>query len=246
MEAVKITIATDRGLRPHQEDRFKIVETPGGVLLGVFDGHGGHGVAATSANLLEMAWSKARASTPTDTSALDKTVELLNRATQFYGEGSTVSLAYIPKNADLVYIAVLGDSPVLVTDGRGNTNISPEHNVRSNPKEAEAARSRGGVILGGYLFKDIYGEGLQMSRALGDAELADVLDRTPEIYNVPISAGSTIVVATDGLFDPAHKSGNSHEIIADKVTAGATAQDLVDYAVNVPTRDNVTAIVARI
>lgn len=243
---MNITSATDRGTRPYQEDRFRIVETPEGVLLGVFDGHGGAAVATKCAASLEETWAAARAATLTDPASLSVTIELLNRATQFYEEGSTASLAYIPKDAGLVHISILGDSPVLVVDGQGNVNVSPEHNVRSNEKEAEAAKSRGGMVRHGYLFKSIDGQGLQMSRALGDAELASVLDRTPEIYSVPISTGSTIVVATDGLYDPAHNLEDAYTSVALKVIGGATAQDLVDYAVHVPTRDNVTAIVARI
>ena len=110
--------------------------------------------------------------------------------------------------------------------------------------------ARGAVISGGYVYPrqadrggyswHIAGPGLQMTRALGDAELDSVLDRTPDVYSVPL--GDFVLVASDGLFDPAHAvSVNDTEMqLAMTVDVGGNATDIVG-SVRQP-KDNITAV----
>jgi serine/threonine protein phosphatase PrpC len=217
------------------------------MLLAVFDGHGGAQVShlaseelpAIFADLITEPNAKPR-------QVLKKAIHKLNIMTQAMVPGSTISLAFIPFKKRIVYCAVMGDSPIIIKDNKGNINISPDHNVRTNEAERIAALDRGGFTEGGYLYATFDGPGLQMARALGDSHLNAVLSRQPDIYSVRVNKDSFIIVASDGAFDPGHYDfKQSAAAVVKMVEEGADAQAVVDYAVNFPTGDNVTAIVAR-
>lgn len=220
------------------------------MLLAVFDGHGGEETSDLASEQLPVVF----ANEITEDGAINHVPEVLaaviqkiNIMTQHMEPGSTVSLAFIPVDKPVVYCAVMGDSPILIKDKDGKINVAPDHNVRTNFAEAEAAKARGGFVEGGYLFQSYDGMGLQMARALGDSHLNKVLSRVPETYQVEVGPQSWVLVASDGLFDPGHlKFKQSAQTISEMVDIGADAAKLVNYAaVDYPTGDNVTAILVR-
>ncbi|MGB7281579.1 MAG: hypothetical protein WBE13_04885, partial [Candidatus Acidiferrum sp.] len=162
-------------------------------------------------------------------------------------DGSTVSLVFIPKSEDVVFVAILGDSPVLVYDANGDLRISPMHNARSNEAELKAAKARGAGFDGNYIFAHFSSGGIQMTRVLGDRELSSVVNREPEIYAVKVGSSSIVIVGTDGLFDPTHRNvAPEATIVAELVRDSRySAADIVRMAELKPTHDNVTAIVVR-
>jgi serine/threonine protein phosphatase PrpC len=247
MQIKPTTSATHKGLRPYQEDRFFTVGCPKGLLIGVFDGHGGEYVSHFASEEFpgifadEITEPKA-----TPRVALRRAIKKLVGLTSDHGPGSTLSLAYIPYRGNTVTCAVLGDSPIIVKDAKGGINIGPEHNVRTNDAERKAAEERGGFVMGGYLCQSFDGGGLQMARALGNRHLHRVLSRKPDIYTVKVNKDSFVVVASDGVFDPGHyEFHKAAEEVVRLVEGGAEAQALVDRAVQAPTHDNATAVVAR-
>jgi serine/threonine protein phosphatase PrpC len=162
--------------------------------------------------------------------------------------GSTASLVFIPKDESRVDVAVLGDSPVLVSRPDGSIWVSPEHNIRTNEAEADAAIKRGGFVHSGYLFASYDGDGLQMSRALGDYELDRVLSREPEVFSHVLGKDSWVLVCSDGAVDPGHGAAqaNIDTIVRMIEDEDADAQDIVDRALAAKTGDNVTAILVRL
>jgi serine/threonine protein phosphatase PrpC len=218
-----------------------------GFLAAVFDGHGGAQVSHLASERFPVLFVDAigdEGATPR--SAFEKSIQQLNIETQHIGPGSTLSAVFIPFKGDTATCAVLGDSPIIIKDAEGKTNISPEHNVRTNPAEAEAAKKRGGFVDGGYLYATYHGDGLQMARALGDSHLAKVLSRIPDIYEVKLGKDSFVVVATDGAFDPGHyEFAKAAEAVVALVEGGGDAAAIVDRAVAIPTGDNVSCIVVR-
>ena len=241
------TSATHKGQRPYQEDRFFTVSCPKGLLIGVFDGHGGEHVSHLASEEFpgifadEITEPKA-----TPRKALKKAIKKIVSMTQSNAAGSTLSLAYIPYRGGTVTCAVMGDSPIIIKDAKGEINIGPEHNVRTNAAERKAAEDRGGFVSGGYLCASFSGGGLQMARALGNYHLNRVLSREPEIYTVKVNKDSFIIVASDGVFDPSHYNFEvAAEAVVKMVEEGAEAQAIVDRAVAMPTGDNASAIVAR-
>lgn len=251
---MKITTATHIGNRPYQEDRY-INDTlyNGGVLLGVFDGHSGaQAVEIVAVNVAGLFEDYLRNKQEPET-ALRDTFEALDDLTAGVESGTTASLVYIPPDHNRAYVAVLGDSPVLILDNNFKFVLSPEHNIRTNPAERAKAELRGAWCDGNYLFDlntPVVGKsyhGLQMSRALGDFHLDRVLSRNPEIYSVELGEHSFVLVASDGLLDPGHKETvDEIKRLKYMISYNANAEQLVNFRVSRGSMDNVTAVLLRI
>ncbi len=237
------------GPRPYQEDRFvaEFVDlgTVRGHLLAVLDGHGGEAAAEACARSMGRAL---RAAGGVDAEgALSAAVAELVHLTEDFDSGTTLAVALVQETAARVAVAVLGDSAVVVVDSRGRAVASPEHNARTNAAEREAAVRRGGVWeASGYLRNPGSGYGVQLTRALGDAGMGAVLARVPEIYSVELGPESAVVLATDGVFDPSHSSG---EDAAEQVLRlrgperPLDARGMIQWAERRGLQDNATAVV---
>jgi serine/threonine protein phosphatase PrpC len=230
-----ITSGTLQGPRPYQEDRYYSCESISGfAIMMVADGHGGSRCSEYIHHYFEL-----MNIFPENFNFLKN----LAYQTSEFTDGSTLSTVLVSKNkAD---IAIIGDSPVIVIDDKGDIHYSPDHNVRTNQKEAKAVEDRGGFVYGGYASKYFSGPGLQMGRALGDRELQPVVISEPEIYSIPNPA--IILVATDGLFDPSHQNDDVRKQIISSLTGEGTpiAKDLLTITENNGLQDNATAIVWR-
>lgn len=250
MKKYSVTYAQRQGPRISQEDRgfckrierYEPIVSQGfcGWLLAVMDGHGGPSVAELCANEIGDLFMLQDADHTEE--ALLNLVAVLNAKTAHSHEGSTLSVACVIEDCDKVSIAVLGDSPVIVLDGKGKLHVSPEHNTRSNGVEREAAEKRGGVCKDGYLYKKDGDRGLQLSRALGDAYLEGVISREPEIYT--LESPQWILIASDGLLDPAHyESPMPIKEIERLAERHASAKEVMQWATYRELRDNATALV---
>jgi serine/threonine protein phosphatase PrpC len=244
MRQIRYTHATTQGRREYQEDRFGVEKFTTGTLIWVADGHGGEEASQYVHDHIRTVW---RSKDNDDRKQQIKWVfENLNLNTREMEAGTTLSLAFITK--DLIYVAVLGDSPVIIRTGT-TSFIGPDHNARSNKAERIMAEERGGIYANGYIWNDTgdLGKGLQMTRALGDVDLAKILNREPEISVLPFGQeGDFTLVATDGVLDPSHYDANEVEVISGLIEKGDEAYDLVSRAVKIPTNDNATAILARV
>jgi serine/threonine protein phosphatase PrpC len=248
---LQVTSATAQGGRPHQEDRLLTAEIkhPGGILLAVFDGHGGPEAAQLAAQQTVEGFQQAlREHRDNPSEALRGLFKQLVRETDQLESGSTASIQFIPSDAKQAFLGVLGDSPIALIDTAGKVFIGPDHNVRSNRAERAAAEERGGRYAWGYLEDAASpGAGLQMARALGDKALARVLSREPDVHAVRLGAQSCGLIGPDGLFSPV--GGSPPEQLAQVMTAvrnGAEAQALVDDALRRGSEDNVSVIVWRL
>ncbi|VVB73833.1 Protein phosphatase 2C [uncultured archaeon] len=248
-----ISAATATGGRSHQEDFYlfddlsmKGIKNGHGQMIAVLDGHNGPETAERAFKALYGVFGVTLAMHKGDvTAAMKDAVSKLSWMTEEKKAGSTLSFVYIPDGQRIAYVAVIGDSPVIILDKNNKVNVSPEHNVRSNPAELERARKKGAYYDSGYIMSPM-GGGLQMSRALGDKDIAHILDREPDVYSVPLGSRSFIIVGTDGLFDPGHYDTAAQIGRAVVFTLnGAGAKELVQDALDRKTCDNVTAIVWR-
>jgi serine/threonine protein phosphatase PrpC len=242
--------ATELGGRYYQEDRQVTISMTEGFIAAVFDGHGGGHVSELLASELATVFSAQLELEHTPESLLKYVVANLDLMAADITCGSTLSLAYLPTDASEVWLAVVGDSPILVKAADGTIVVSPEHNARTNLPEREAAIARGAVYGGGYLWNQMGSyrddsEGIQMSRALGDKRLRSMLSQVPEIMSVPIDQESWIAVMTDGVVDPGHSDSERMKMIISMLEDGCTASDLVEKAKADKTGDNATAVVVR-
>jgi serine/threonine protein phosphatase PrpC len=244
---MNISSATAQGERYYQEDRSVISKTKDGRLVAVMDGHGGYETAQRLASALASVWKKHVADPAGYETAILNTFADLNTLTKDMGPGAVMSLVFIPNSADIVWVAVLGDAPVIVLTSDGLIDLSPQHNARSNKAELKAAQDRGAFYSGGYIFRSLSGNGIQMTRVFGDRELNSIVNRVPEVYSRVVNQHGFVLVGSDGLFDPSNLQTEAEvaKVVA-LIQAGAGAQELVDRACAVPTGDNVTAILIRI
>ncbi len=239
-----VTSAVKQGPRSYQEDRHFFAPIEGsrscGWFLAVMDGHAGDAVAELCAQEIGQIFQSFVAGNTEE--ALRLLVAELNSRTQKNRQGSTLSIAVVTDDPCKVSVAVIGDSPVVVYDKQGKLHLSPEHNVRSNLKERAAAIGRGGRYAEGYLFARGNYSGLQMGRALGDADLDEVLSREPDIYTV--HDPRWVLVASDGLFDPNHEDmPKLLGQIKRYAKKRADAESLMKWAERRGLEDNATAIV---
>lgn len=242
-----VTHATAQGPRPAQEDRFVVArldEAPGGpLLIAVMDGHAGSAASDHCADRLEEAVAEAldRDSGPVE--ALRSAIAVLEGETHEVGAGTSLTAALIAE--DGATIAVLGDSPAVYRDASGDVGIGPVHNALTDPEGRQAALRRGAEYVGGYLVDADSGEGVALTRVLGDAALG-FLERTPEIFTVDLGPDSFVLCVTDGAFTQAARDPDGLvERVTGLVDDGADAEAIVSDALANGTDDNVTAVLWR-
>jgi len=238
------------GQRSYQEDTYACIVAPEGLVLMVADGHGGPEASELIEKHFPGVWRKRFDSSKPMQEVFTEMYNDFDLLTKFVDAGSTLSIVFLPEGATTAYVAILGDSPVIIHQPDDTLWISPEHNVRTNQVEREAAEARGGIYERGYIWNDFsysdHARGLQMSRALGDGHMGKIITREPECIEVPV--GDWVLIGSDGLVDPGHDGGEescSPEVMQELIDGGADAEELVQYAVDVPTHDNVTAILWR-
>lgn len=244
------TTCSEKGERYYQEDRC-VVETLRLddlrlQMLAIMDGHSGSEVAELIKDILPRIVEDSFLQTGTNIPRLlQNTINTINQHTRYDHSGSTLSIVVIPSDERKAYVAVLGDSPVIILDQNGRVVTSPDHNIRTNLEERNEAIKKGATTNGRYIYDQKTGDGLQMSRALGDVSMDSILNRNPEIYEVILNEDSFVIVATDGVFDPAHDTESDICRVIEMVDKGAEAKDLVKDALERQTGDNATAIVWR-
>jgi len=245
-----------QGKRPHQEDRFLVADIAvpvrggRGKLLAVMDGHRGKETSEYLVGILEEIFQKAMIAANGDPGqALLLAFAALEVDTEDFASGATLSVVYIPQRRRKAYVGVLGDSPVAVSLPEKELWISPEHNV-FNPAEVAEVVKRGGELVGGYFYACV-GEsqfdlapGIQLSRTLGDKHFSRILDRRPQIFELPIEPGSLILVATDGITDHVSRAKERITTIVDslRISVRPSAEQVVKDALRA-SNDNITAII---
>lgn len=260
-----ISKATAQGERPYQEDRYVVKVESEGTLLAVFDGHGGSEVSEfvcekfppvffAALNLVkqEIKQGKVRFGssfaqhTQGIRHAMRATFKSLNASLKKQNwaldQGSTASVVWISKwdNKPVATCGVLGDSPIVIGRADQGIFVAPNHNGGSNEKERAAAVKRGALWYSPYLC-NWNGHGLQMSRSFGDGQF-QFLSRTPQVFSRRIHG--FVLVATDGIIDMGNNVSSCMDgkKLHDK---DITAQTIVNHSLDVPTYDNVTAILWR-
>jgi serine/threonine protein phosphatase PrpC len=161
----RVTAATRQGKQTFQEDFYVHLHLANengleGELLAVMDGHGESAAAKLCADEIPKLYRIENAADAEN--SLRQLVRELDAKTRHMSSGTTVSLALVLYKPSQVSVAILGDSPVVVLDNRGELHHSPDHNVIWNPDERAAARKRGATIREGYIFAPGCEDGLAM------------------------------------------------------------------------------------
>ncbi len=251
-----VTKAQIQGPRDYQEDYlvcepFASTRSGRGYLLGVMDGHGGGEVAKYCAEFAPRLFDPGAEDVG---QALREVVAQLDARTALADAGTTVSLVCVNESQKTATTAVLGDSPIVLIARGGYFCVSDEHNVRTNAGEREAAIRRGAMYEDGYIFNApdnpdglSHEDGLQLSRALGDRSLRNILDRTPVIRQYHLDSESFILLASDGLLDPSHEHSSIDiiHVVLEKGCARETAEDILRWREGSGLEDNTSLILWR-
>jgi len=229
----KVTSATVQGNRRFQEDCYvlKQLELINGKLvqvMAVFDGHNGAETALQCAELTEKYFELATLNSAKVQMA--DFFSLLNTRTKNNESGCTASIACIFESDDIVIVATLGDSPVLVHTSSNNISAIVLHNISTNPKERAAVIARGADCVDAYMSPPKSRRGLQLTRALGDVHFEKYLSREPEIVRFSIGESSFVMVASDGILF-GHSLEASVPIlkkISTKIREDGSAEEVLD------------------
>lgn len=209
------------------EDRLGMAENETHIVLGAFDGHSGHELAQ---------WCASRVCTEVLTQGFEHVQSILDRVDKEFKEthvtcvpnlknqnvGTTVTIAVIDKRPPYATrVAWLGDSRAAAFDAdHQRVWCTVDHDLY-NEAEIKGVEARGGRVVGRdkWYGPRIAGKNgdpmLNMSRALGNADLEPWVGKTIETMDLDSLVGRTLVVATDGLWN----SGKDFsELLSDPIT----------------------------
>jgi protein phosphatase 1L len=220
------------------EDRVATGSVAGGLLVGVFDGHGGSLVAehaaAHAARLVESALGRGLRD-----EALWREV-FAGLDPDIQGCGSTATLL-LERDRHLS-IAWVGDSRALLVTVQGCDVLTPDHRI-DRADERQRVLAAGASLAPPYVVDPTLGQGLMMTRALGDRELRRIgVVAKPEVVTLaPGATAQGFVVATDGLWDVV--TNEEAASICRDAEPQAAAERLVELVIRRDGADNVTVVV---
>ncbi len=234
---------SDIGGRTEMEDEHVLeVESlaPFRVLGAVFDGHGGSLVARLAAQRFPALFREALPSGPA--AAMRAAYAGIQREVEGMRGGAAAATFHI--DGDRITVANAGDAHVASVSADQATLLTVEHRI-TNPEELKRVVHAGARIWGPYMCLP-EGDGLQVTRSLGDFEFGRVgLLWEPVVSSHPLKPGF-VVAACDGLWD-VMKVDELPALLRGAGTAEEAAGLLAHEALHVRhTGDNLTVIVVRI
>ncbi|CAK8991142.1 unnamed protein product [Durusdinium trenchii] len=229
-------------------------------FFAVYDGHGGReAVEYCELRLHEQVAQEMKTLGPHE--ALKATFQKIDSQLGMYGawnHGTTATVALLCRREGTregeLYVAHVGDSrAVLIPKVDSCRSLTRDHRP-SDPLEAERVRAEGGRVTEGRVGGD-----LAISRSLGDHRLKGKgVSPMPEVTSMKIADGQVLILATDGLWDVVTEelacalleksikeatgggSANPKEVL--ERLERVCAQQLVDEAIRLGSRDNVLAL----
>jgi len=257
--------AEEQGVRPTMEDAYFHLETPDGVLAGVFDGHAREDYRDKGAEVSKYIADQLKLRFPLELKDAGGNVhqvfeqlfhsidgEIFNRV-DWRGIGSTAVVCYIDKETDLIYTATLGDSEAnIYREIDGVVKSIPLTCIRNFSSEKDFARLQNAfpntdlsrmARNGGKMLRSRGNRGgVNVARAFGDHEERTIISK-PKITVNQVQPGDRLAIVCDGVKDYVHEE----EVVGLIPQYGAPqefADAMVDYALNrKKSRDNITALV---
>ncbi len=216
-------------------------------LFCVFDGHGGDFVAKyLKENFASILHNSIKLNyTLNFHSILNSTFESVDKNLEKFDItqncGSTATIVVMDNN--IIYCANVGDSKCFYIDKKNAVQMSEDHNCK-NEKEVELLKSKGAIIFR----QRVYGS-LSLTRSFGDMDFKQYgVTAIPYITKIYADKNNVkyIVIASDGIWDAV----NDKDLfkISKKLKGGTSEEfcnNLVNYAVEKGSNDNISCIVIR-
>lgn len=195
-------------VRKHMEDRVIVFESAHFSLVGVADGHGDAKAAQSVKSYIGLVAPKVFEQHGIDADSITLLFQKLHMQILLANifSGTTLSLLIMDHSKQRLWIANVGDSPILrLTDTTWET-LSECHNfssisVTERRRVYEFIQPRHDFRLSGhYLVHFPTQESLNMSRALGDIVFSPPVVYHPFVSEIQV-ANSTFLIASDGFTD---------------------------------------------
>lgn len=242
-----IGIEARQGPRAEMEDRHVVAAEPEGLLVAVYDGHGGAAVADLAERHLPPAFFAALRRGQGVEAAFHQAFAEVDRLTRDEECGAGVTAVFVG-DASLV-AANLGDGRALVVGDHDQEALTRDHRV-DDPEERRRVVLAGARIEEPYLVRGR--SGLMLTRSLGDRWFRAVgVIATPEISIHVLRRGDRrLVVASDGLWDElesaevaglvrrASGAAVAASAVANAVAARGGRDNLTVIVVDLPARDH--------
>lgn len=241
------TTSSTRGGRSDQQDRvvaFNSKVTFNEVVYnisvcGVFDGHLGDSVAETASKIVINSF---LITNPLDLEHSVRDIfREVSKASELEHSGSTMTLACVNKETQVVVLGVLGDSPAVILTEDDELISLPTHGAFGNKVEQQAVIDRGGFYHNGFICRKPTEMGLQMTRALGDCWIGDILSTEPDIYiyNRP----KAFLLSTDGLFEQVTSRSPPVEDVGKHLRSNFSADVFLEHKRESGIYDNTSLVV---
>lgn len=264
------TLAGHRKSNPdwvNQDTHLTVNTGPHRMLAGVFDGHGQHGhhISAGVRDLFAQVGPLLPAAGEEKLpNAMARLFAVAEEATERTGlaewSGTTAVAVVVDALAGVVSVAHVGDSRLLVANGPHPqvTFQTADHIVDAEAQQRVLAQGGdvrqstiSGVVANRVFLPGQDLPGLNMARALGDTQARSIgVSSEPTITaGLPISAGSVLVVASDGVWEKVPPFTVAS--IALSIDAEAAAQEIVRTAkamwlVDAGDVDDITVVVIKV
>lgn len=249
---VQINIGTTEsiGKRFSMEDRTVIVENymgdPNKRFVGLFDGHGGYKAAEIAARNLPNYFHSAyyneyiqRTGKNIPQMLTEAFVYTDQQIEQIDQSGTTAIVVY--QDGHNVTIANAGDSRAVLVTNDGVRRITYD-NKATNPSGIFRVTRVGGIIRGVHLMMP-NGNGLAVSRALGDREYRNVVIPNPNVYQGVITKNDkALILACDGVWDVV-SDDLAANIVKSSINPKIASRHLVAQAYGRGSGDNLSAVV---
>jgi serine/threonine protein phosphatase PrpC len=186
------------GPRPTMEDACVSCGNfagPGTQYFALFDGHGGREAAHYCAEQLHLLIAQRYVPGDSLTPVIKDAIREINRQviSRWIFAGTTAAIVVIADNQ--IYTANVGDSRVILIDGGHAKRLTFDHKA-TVPSERRAIMARGGRVLQGRVSGI-----LMLSRAIGDAEVANFISCEPYMTVTPFKDDYKMIIACDGVWD---------------------------------------------
>ena len=231
-----------KGRRNYMEDRYVFIQTPKYILSQIFDGHGGKRCSAYMASNFFKHFSKIMIINNYNVKrSLLQTINKLNNIfiNSSYYDGTTANIIFIDKNNKILYNLNIGDSRSIIGKARSVVEISKDH--KPNNKAEKRWIERNGGFVKGNRINGI----LAMSRSLGDKQLRQYINYSPDLFSTKLTNFKFILHATDGLFDVMTNKQVYSFVMArlkKKYTCSKIIKELISAAYVKGSSDNISVI----
>jgi len=226
------------------QDAQLAMQLPGDrLLVGVFDGHGEHGHRASGCAKAVMSQLA-----PGFLGGLSAGAAQLKRlfaqvASEFQSQeifqhsGTTATVALIDPVAGCVSVAHVGDSTFALYNNGQLSFQTNDHRIDAAAEQRIRAHGGGIQVVGGtnkrvYVPNNTrgYAVGLSLDRSLGDLDLgqAGVIAEPEVSANLPFHPGTTLIIASDGVWDVLPKALAVQTVQMPDIEE--SAHNLVDHA----------------